>query len=122
MVIEAVGDSTSATRFIMTAERWLSTSVTKYGVQTPNMDELAPQRVGMAPLDHPERRRKVAAFVLAHLGKLADVLGITLVVHGVQRNAQAFYIGFQSEGDALVRYPVIEEDWKKGRVRPNPIL
>jgi hypothetical protein len=104
-LLEAAGETTRATRFIMTAEKWFATTVAKYGVQTLSMDELAPQRVAMASLEHPEQRQKVAVFVLSHLGKLADVLGLTLVVNGVPPHAQAFYVGFQPDGGTLVRYP-----------------
>lgn len=97
---------TPASRFIRVAENWIATSAAKHGVHTPAMDQRGNDSVIVAPLIIPPKRHKVGVFVLAHLGKLADLLQVTLIVEAIPAASRDLYADYQDGPTGAVRRPV----------------
>lgn len=96
---------TPASRFIRVAETWIATSASKFGVHTPAMDQHGTDRVVMAPFVFPPNRHKIGLAVITHLGKLADVLKVTLIVEQIPPESRDLYADFQQHGHGAVRPP-----------------
>ena len=98
---------TPASRFIRAAENWIASSAVKYGVHTPVMDQHGTNVVLVDPLEYPANRRKVAEFVIAHLGKLADLLKVAIVFQNVKPEERKLYNGYQDSERGIRRLPSV---------------
>lgn len=69
------------------------------------MDQRGDDRVIMAPFVFPPNRRKVGLAVIAHLGKLADVLKVTLIVEQIPPESRDLYADYRNHGHGAMRLP-----------------
>lgn len=100
-----------ADRFVRQAEIWITRSSSKLGLETPSLDVDGARSVRMEPFVFIPRRQKAAAIVIAHLGKLADLLGVTITVTNVPRPQIALYagLGYTRANDSMERRPQLRE-------------